>query len=129
MGCDAPDEDEDDLGRKEGENEFVDWIEEENDEDNDVVMDMEDSEDEKSDFEEEENEEDEKYWEEEFQKVVSSPKAMEKLVKRSIEVSTKHYKKQLKAMQREEEAGKAAEDEYGDGDERELRGKKGKPES
>ncbi|KAL5564544.1 hypothetical protein UlMin_027708 [Ulmus minor] len=129
LGCDAPDEDEDDLGSKEGENEFVDWIEEENDEDNDVVMDMEDSEDDKSDFEEEEEEneeDDEKYWEEEFQNAVSSSEAMEKLVRRSVEVSTKHYEKQLKAMQREEEKGKAAEDELGDGDERELRGKRAK---
>ena len=145
LGCDAPDDDEDDYSGKAGETEIVDWIEDDdNDEedegvddddddenDNDVVMDAEEvGDDEDGDEEEEEEEEDsseeeeKKFWEEEFQKAVSSADAMEKLAKRSVEVTTKFYKQQLKAM--EEQKNGKVKNVAEDGDETALRGKRAK---
>ncbi|XWS10109.1 hypothetical protein CRYUN_Cryun39dG0047600 [Craigia yunnanensis] len=123
MGCDAPDDDEDDRRGESGETQFTDWIEddggEEEDQD-DVVMDMEEGGNEEFGTEEEE-EEDEKYWEEEFQKAASSSERMEKLAKRSVEITTKFYKKQMGAMEADRKE-KIMED----GDETDLRGKRAK---
>lgn len=143
LGCDAPDDDDDVRSINVAEKEYTDWIEvdEDNNEEEDVVMEMEDggenefgddnensNDDEEEDdgddelgVEEEElsEEEDEKYWEEEFQKAVSSSDAMEKLAKRSVEVNTEYYKKQLRAMERNKYGN--LED---DGDETALRRKR-----
>lgn len=143
LGCDAPD---DDDGMRVGDpdkTEIVDWVEEEGDDD--VVMDMEDDGDEElgveKDEEEEEEEvseeEDAKYWEEEFDKAVSNSERVEKLVERSVKMSTKRYKQQLKGLERQAAAAEdGTEDrdgdrdgdevENGDGDETELRGRRAK---
>lgn len=130
LGCDAPDSDED----HDGNTEFVDWIEEDEDtgeddegnddeEQDDVVMDMEDDEDDGLGVREEDSEEeDEKYWEEEFQKALSSSEAMEKLVKQSVDLSTEHYKKQLRTMEKEVEERKTSHD----GNKTTMRGKRAK---
>lgn len=144
LGCDAPDDDEDDRRGDSGETQFTDWIEdddggnegmeeEEEDQDN-LVIDMEEAGDEEYESEEEE-EEDEKFWEEEFLKAVSSSERMEMIAKRSVEITTEFYKKQLGAMEanRKEkivedgvmEAGRK-EKIVEDGDETELRGKRAK---
>ncbi|KAH1128701.1 hypothetical protein J1N35_000079 [Gossypium stocksii] len=138
LGCDAPDDDED-VGRhrESGEMQFTDWIEDDyggrDDDDDyddvekaedqdDVVLDIEDKGDEELGTEEEESdeEEDEKYWEEEYQKALSSSDRMEKLVKRSVEVTTELYNKQLAMLADRKE--RIMED----GDETELRGKRAK---
>lgn len=133
LGCDAPDEDDGPRGDS-GEKEIVDWIEDEDDDDDDdVVLDMEgggDEDEEEDDGEEEDygnenEEEDEDHWEEEFEKAVNSSEAMEKLVKRSVEVTTEHYKQQMREMERENEKGRRANNEE-DGDETQLRGKRAK---
>lgn len=133
LGCDAPDEDDGPRGDS-GEKEIVDWIEDEDDDDDDVVLDMEgggDEDEEEDDGEEEDygdendEEEDEDHWEEEFEKAVNSSEAMEKLVKRSVEVTTEHYKQQMREMVRENEKGRRANNEE-DGDETQLRGKRAK---
>ncbi|XVE53128.1 hypothetical protein DITRI_Ditri02bG0179500 [Diplodiscus trichospermus] len=127
LGCDAPDDDEDDRGGDSGETQFTDWIEddggdEEEDQD-DVVMDMEEGGNEGfgTEDEESEEEEDEKYWEEEFQKAVSSSERMEKIAKRSVEITTEFYKKQLGVMEADRK-----EKTMEDGDETQLRGKRAK---
>lgn len=127
LGCDAPDDDEGHGGRTE----FVDWVEEDEEasdddddvQEDDVIMDMEDGGDDELGVKEEDSseEEDQKYWEQEFQKALSSSEAMEKLVKRSVEVSTEHYKKQLRAMEKEKERKTTK-----DGDETAMRGKRAK---
>ncbi|XP_012445527.1 uncharacterized protein LOC105769438 [Gossypium raimondii] len=136
LGCDAPDDDED-VGRhrESGEMQFTDWIEDdyggrddddddddEAEDQDDVVLDIEDKGDEELGTKEEESdeEEDEKYWEEEFQKALSSSDRMEKLVKRSVEVTTELYNKQLAMLADRKE--RIMED----GDETELRGKRAK---
>ncbi|XP_062096802.1 uncharacterized protein LOC133802503 [Humulus lupulus] len=129
LGCDAPDDESDmrvpdDLGQ----NEIVDWIEEEDeiggdDEDDNVVMDMEDGEEEgEEDDIGGEEEEDDKYWEEEFKKALESSEGMEKLVRRSVELSNERYKEHLGAMDMEG----AVEDGDVDGDEDVMRGKRAK---
>ncbi|KAG9438918.1 hypothetical protein H6P81_019083 [Aristolochia fimbriata] len=73
-------------------------------EDENAVVDMGNSEDEEMlGMEEERRKEEETkgYWDEQFQKALSSPAAMEELVKKSVERSTPFYKKQLKAMYEE----------------------------
>ncbi|XP_065861955.1 uncharacterized protein [Euphorbia lathyris] len=129
LGCDAPDDDEE---YNKNETEFTEWIEDDGDVDDQdaVVMDMEEGEDdgdelgsEEDDLSEEEEEEEEEekekeYWEKEFKKEVSSAQAMENLARRSVEMTTKLYKKQLKEMEMEEEKRKIEED----GDETVLRG-------
>ncbi|KAK6157323.1 hypothetical protein DH2020_011571 [Rehmannia glutinosa] len=140
LGCDAPDDNDD----RTGENEIVDWIEDDgNDDDDDdgksVEMDDDDDDDvlddvildEKEVGDEElgmgkgeddsEPEEDAKYWDEEFKKAMRSNEAMEKLVERSIETSNKYYEKQLKAMEK-----KKTGETSGDGDELEMRGRRAK---
>ncbi|PPR81394.1 hypothetical protein GOBAR_AA39318 [Gossypium barbadense] len=104
LGCDAPDDDED-VGRH-----------------RESVLDIEDKGDEELGTKEEESdeEEDEKYWEEEFQKALSSSDRMEKIVKRSVEVTTELYNKQLAMLADRKE--RIMED----GDETELRGKRAK---
>ncbi|KAB2032411.1 hypothetical protein ES319_D05G371200v1 [Gossypium barbadense] len=97
LGCDAPDDDED-VGNIESRVRCssqigLRMIMEAEDQDN-VVLDIEDNEE----LGTEEEEEDENYWQEEFQKALSSSDRMEKLVKRSVEVTTEFYNEQL-AMQ------------------------------
>ncbi|OVA02991.1 hypothetical protein BVC80_8925g18 [Macleaya cordata] len=107
LGCDAPDEDEDGLGNT-NEREIVDWIEDDDEEDDFVIEDVEgeDEDEELGTGEEEESaEENEKYWEEEFNKALRSSEAMENLVTRSVEASTEFYKKQMKTME-DEKKGK-----------------------
>ncbi|GKV02105.1 hypothetical protein SLEP1_g14579 [Rubroshorea leprosula] len=123
MGCDAPDDDEDERGRNSNDVQYTDWIEDDGNEDEDdgdydyednVVVDMEGSGDEEDDSGEEEEEEDEKYWEEEFKKAVSSSERMENLVKKSVEITSEFYRRQLGT--RKDEVG----------DETEMRGKRAK---
>ncbi|KAK6134682.1 hypothetical protein DH2020_031607 [Rehmannia glutinosa] len=141
LGCDAPDDNDD----RTGENEIVDWIEDDgndddvddgksdemddDDDDDDVLDDVILDEKEVGDEElgigkgedDSEPEEDAKYWDEEFKKAMRSNEAMEKLVERSIETSNKYYEKQLKAMEK-----KKTGETSGDGDELEMRGKRAK---
>lgn len=137
LGCDAPDDDDDDDGRNKVESEFVDWVEDENengdggdsedvheDDDgdlDDVVLDAEDLGDEVlgiQDNESSEPEEDVKYWDEEFKKALRSNEAMEKLVEKTAEVSDEYYESQMMKKERRESAG--------DGDELEMHGKRAK---
>ena len=99
LGCDAPDESDDDLG-DDDENDIVDWI---NDDEADDVLDggdsdYEDTVDTNEDLEavEVENSEDsEKYWDEQWKKALRNSDKMEKLVKRSIEASNEQIKQQM----------------------------------
>ncbi|KAG2309768.1 hypothetical protein Bca52824_029516 [Brassica carinata] len=138
LGCDAPDEDEDEVinsGSSE-KAEFSEWVEdeggdsemeeeeEEDDDDDNMVVDVEGNVEEDSlegEVDEVDQEEDERYWEEQFKKATSNAERMEKLAEMSMVVSDQFYEKQLKAM---------AEREDGDGDlggdELEMRGKKAK---
>ncbi|PIN12135.1 hypothetical protein CDL12_15275 [Handroanthus impetiginosus] len=135
LGCDAPDDD--DCGGNKGENETVDWIEDDgddgdgddNDDDDDdddglddAVLDEKTIRDEglgiRGDSDDSEPEEDAKYWDEEFKKALRSNEAMEKLLKKSIETSDKYYESQ---MPKKETRGTS-----GDGDELEMRGKRAK---
>ncbi|KAI3910645.1 hypothetical protein MKW92_027894 [Papaver armeniacum] len=115
LGCDAPDEDEDNV-RDKGEKEIVDWFEvEDGDDENEddfVIEDLEggadgseddDEENEESEDEKESVEENEEYWKEEFNKAVRSSDAMESFVTRSVEKTTAYYKQQMKAMEEEKE--------------------------
>ncbi|KAG6637162.1 uncharacterized protein LOC122281319 [Carya illinoinensis] len=138
------DEDNDDDKLEEEEEEEEEEDEEDDEEEDNVVMDMEDEEfgDDKPGSEEDDlrgeedkndlrGEEDKKFWEE-FRNASSSADAMEKLAKRSVEVSTEFYKQQLRTMEEAQQKGeganvvgqkgeeKVAED---DGDETALRGK------
>ena len=136
LGCDAPDDDDDLRVGDPSQTEIVDWIEEEDEDggdEDDVLMDLEDGRDdelgveEEDDIEEEEvgeEAEDETYWDGEFKKAVNSSEGMEKLVKRSMELSNERYK-HLRAMEKE---AAAAADGNGDrdGDETQLRGKRAK---
>ncbi|CAN6886691.1 unnamed protein product [Brassica oleracea] len=143
LGCDAPDEDEDEVinsGSSE-KAEFSEWVEDEGDNDDDDDDDVGDSEMEEEEEDDDDDhmvvdvegnleeeslegevdevdpEQDERYWEEQFKKATSNAERMEKLAEMSMVVSDKFYEKQLKAM---------AEREDGDGDELEMRGKKAK---
>ncbi|KAK2985489.1 hypothetical protein RJ640_004340 [Escallonia rubra] len=134
LGCDAPDDDEDDRVGGAGDIEITDWIEVDDDDDDDedkdddqddVVLDAEDIGDDEVDTEDDDEvdteddddedeaspEEDEKYWDEEFKKAMSSSEAMESLAKRSVQRSTKYYEKQSRAM---EEKGRGGTSEDGD---------------
>ncbi|PIA53103.1 hypothetical protein AQUCO_00900014v1 [Aquilegia coerulea] len=113
LGCDAPDEEEEEEDNVDAA-QMTEWVEEEEDtgnEDGDDDGASEDEDEEDVDDDEElgmmeENdgpEENDKYWEEEFEKAIRSPEAMESLVKRSVEASTKLYKKQLRAMDNAEQ--------------------------
>lgn len=137
LGCDAPD-DEDDWSGSKSDNEIVDWIEddgsagddEEEEEDgeeegdqDDTIMELEDGGDDESGIEEDnsDEEEDKKYWEGEFNKAVNNSERMEKLAKRSVEVTTEFYKKQLKELEFQGKRNIAEE-----GDETAIRGAKAK---
>lgn len=131
LGCDAPDDDDD--NDKLGDNQMTDWIEDDGDDDDyddddedqeDVIVDVDEgtdgNEDEELDIKEVESEESEDYWVEEFKEAMSSSEAMEHLAKKSVEMSTEFYKRQLKAQ--EEIELKTPED----GDETEMRGRRAK---
>lgn len=137
LGCDAPDENEDEIsisGNSE-KAEFSEWIEdeadnndddgeveEEDDDDDNMVVDVEESIEEDSledEIEKSDPEEDERYWEEQFNKATNNAERMEKLAEMSMVVSDKFYEKQLKALE-EREKGEI------EGDELEMRGKKAK---
>ncbi|XP_057461689.1 uncharacterized protein LOC130751944 [Actinidia eriantha] len=121
MGCDAPDDDEDDDYHNVGEKEVIDWIEDEDDQD-DVVMDVNgDGEDELGIEDDEDSEENEGDWDEEFKKALSSNDAMEGIAKRSIEMTSKLYKKQLRSTEENEERVVSE-----DGDELAMRGTRAK---
>ncbi|XP_057958614.1 uncharacterized protein LOC131151383 [Malania oleifera] len=138
-------EDDDDDGggggdgnQGETESEVTDWMREdgddggnesedvydEDDDPDDAGADMEDSGDDElgingEDTDEEEQEE--KYWDEEYKKALRSNEAMENLVKRSAEISTKNYQRQLRAMEK-----KGGEESNTDGDELAMWGRKPK---
>lgn len=149
LGCDAPDEEDDAIVDDPDETEVLDWIEDEGsdddtnitdddedeeeliddddddgDEDQDLVMDMEESEDGKFHAMEEDTlDEDEKdfNWNEEFQKALSSGEAMENLAKKALEFNKKLNKNQFMMNKVEEETALSV-----DGDETALRGKRAK---
>ncbi|XP_062183810.1 uncharacterized protein LOC133887841 [Phragmites australis] len=96
LGCDAPDESDDDVGDDDG-NEIVDWIEDDEGLDDEGDDDYEDAElvDTKEADEIENSEESEKYWDEQWKKAMKSSDKMEKLVKTSIETSNEYNKQQM----------------------------------
>ncbi|KAJ0959963.1 hypothetical protein J5N97_000278 [Dioscorea zingiberensis] len=122
LGCDAPDDSDDDLGGGD-ENRITDWIEEEDGDDDgdgdgeedvdgmidfgenvdneviDVGENVDDEEVRDASVEPEENPE---YWNEQWKKAIRSPQEMEKLVTRSVEISSKFLKNQ---MEQEQEMG------------------------
>lgn len=103
LGCDAPDESEDEVGDDDG-IEVVDCIEE-NEVDDDDYYEDEDETDAHEDLkaDEAENVEDsEEYWDEQWEKAMRSSDKMEKLVKTSIEASNE-YSKQQKDLEKEME--------------------------
>ncbi|KAI8552445.1 hypothetical protein RHMOL_Rhmol06G0267100 [Rhododendron molle] len=116
FGCDAPDDD-DRGGGNVGEEEVVDWIEDDGDDDgaDDVVMDLDgDGDDELGNADDEEDlssEEDEKDWDEEFKKALSSNEAMENIAKQSMEASNKMYRQQLGMTEKGRERGNDGGDE------------------
>lgn len=105
LGCDAPDESDDEGGDETG-SEVIDWVE---DEEVDVIDDIEDDVD--SDYEDEEvvdvseeveadeiiesSEENEDYWDEQWDKAMKSSDKMEKLVKTRVEKSYEYNKRQM----------------------------------
>lgn len=170
LGCDAPDEEDDAIVDDPEETEILDWIEDEGsddeanitneedddeeeliddddvdgNEDQDLVMDMEESEDGKYDGNEDQDlvmdmeesedgkyqamdedtltEEDEKdwNWNEEFQKALSSGEAMENLARKTLEFNKKLSRTQTMNKVEEETVPSL------DGDETSLRGKRPK---
>ncbi|KAF3796168.1 hypothetical protein EJ110_NYTH03203 [Nymphaea thermarum] len=99
LGCDAKDEDE------AIEITYFDWIEEDDgeegdDDDDSPVIDEDEGEDDEYEElgikqESVTEEETEKYWEEEFEKAIKDSQAMESLVKKSMEVKSEFYKRQM----------------------------------
>ncbi|XP_048558123.1 uncharacterized protein LOC125538862 [Triticum urartu] len=105
LGCDAPDESDDEGGDEIG-SEIIDWVE---DEEVDVIDDTEDDVD--NDYEDEEvvdvseeveadeviesSEENEDYWDEQWDKAMKSNDKMEKLVKNRVEKSYEYNKRQM----------------------------------
>ncbi|KAL8167625.1 hypothetical protein V2J09_009124 [Rumex salicifolius] len=138
LGCDAPDDDEEEYGFKtsgSGGKEFTDWIEDNGDnyDEDDTVIDVKGEVDDELSTGEEEDldpEEDEGYWENEFKKSLNSNRAMEDFVRKSMERTNKYYEKQTKTMEEEEEtsANVAARNNNipNFGDETALRGKRAK---
>ncbi|KAJ8532318.1 hypothetical protein K7X08_012241 [Anisodus acutangulus] len=112
MGCDAPDDDDDDYGstNNKGETEIVDWIEDDEDEDQyDVELDASgDEDDEDGDSSQEE---DARFWDDEFKKALGSNQAMEKFATKYMETTTKFYEKHINAM---DEREKEVEEDGGD---------------
>ncbi|KAK3405651.1 hypothetical protein EUGRSUZ_K01881 [Eucalyptus grandis] len=92
----------------------------------DTVMELEDGGDDESGIEDDntDEEEGEKYWQEEFNKAANNSERMEMLAKRSVEVTTEHYKKQLKEMKDGDETAMRGAKEMKDGDETAMRGAK-----
>lgn len=111
MGCDAPDDDEDERGRDSSDAPYTEWIEVDED---DEEREDEDSGEDDEEVEDEEDSADEKKWEEEFQKSLSSSEKMENLVKKSVEITSEFYERQFGTNNEE------------DGDETEMRGKRAK---
>ncbi|XP_057441909.1 uncharacterized protein LOC130733691 [Lotus japonicus] len=143
LGCDAPDEDADDMVGDPEETEILDWIEDEgndddeeeneedeeeeeidDDEDEDVVMDMEENEDGKFHAMKEDTpiEEDLKDLKKEFQNATSGADAMENWARRSLEISNKYYKSQMMTKEAEQQTAHSVDD----GDETAMRGKRAK---
>ncbi|KAE9596159.1 hypothetical protein Lal_00031189 [Lupinus albus] len=150
LGCDAPDEDDEAIVDDPEETEILDWIEDEDndndlgivddeeeeeeggeegeqfdsyddDDDQDLDTDMEEDRDGNFRSMEEDNlKKNKKTWEIELQKSISSAEAMENLVKNSFDFTTKFYNKQLEEMNKKEAVHSA------DGDETALRGKRAK---
>ncbi|XP_074567544.1 uncharacterized protein LOC141824202 [Curcuma longa] len=117
LGCDAPDDSEDEAdGDSDGndESQIMDWTEEgesdrdeeeEEDEDEDEeVIDVGDEDDEETETNPEETKE---YWDALWRKTVKSSNDMEKLVKRSIELSNKHYNEQMLQEKKRKETNSA----------------------
>ncbi|PWA93289.1 hypothetical protein CTI12_AA067210 [Artemisia annua] len=94
LGCDAPDENENNDAAK---TEVLDWIEDAEDDEDDIVLDAELN--------------DEKYWEEEFKKAVNSSEEMEVVARRSAHMTTKVYEKQSQLMKDRKKETKEDEDE------------------
>lgn len=124
LGCDAPDEDNGDGDRanNQGENEIIDWIEDDgeddgggsdlDDEDDNVIFDAHDAGDDELGIKEDvedgsagNDEEDAQYWEEEFKKAISSNEEMEKFAKRSFERTSKFYERQMRETEGSREEG------------------------
>ncbi|CAK9325253.1 unnamed protein product [Citrullus colocynthis] len=125
LGCDAPDEIENQRG---DENVITEWIETDDDDnedqpEEDVIMETDDEEeDEDGKGEDGNEEEDENYWDERFRKAISSPEELEKLFKGSKEVADEFYEKEMEKENVGSRRGTAMED----GDETEMRGKRAK---
>lgn len=125
LGCDAPDEIENQRG---DENVITEWIETDDDDnedqpEEDVIMETDEEEEDKDDKGEDGNEEeDENYWDERFRKAISSPEELEKLFKGSKEVADEFYEKEMEKENVGSRRGTAMED----GDETEMRGKRAK---
>ncbi|KAL6903631.1 hypothetical protein ACP4OV_004444 [Aristida adscensionis] len=139
LGCDAPDESDDEIG-DDDENEVVDWIEDDevdggmNDgyDDYDEVEVVDTKEDLESD-DVETREESEEYWDEQWKKAMRSSDKMEKLVKASVEASDKYNKQQMElAKEMELEMSRATamimEQERSEEDEEEERVRRGSAE-
>ncbi|KAK8961227.1 hypothetical protein KSP40_PGU017790 [Platanthera guangdongensis] len=120
LGCDAPDESDDEGGGTE-------WVEdgqdggfedEEEEEDDDYVIEAgEGGDDEVIDVGEDDDEgkdeeagidpeETQEYWDEQWKKALSSSRAMEDLVKKRMERSDKYYKQAMEEEERRKEGGK-----------------------
>lgn len=149
LGCDAPDEEDDDIVG-DNDTEIIDWIEDEgsdgdaefddggefDDDDDDQEMEEEDEEidnfdinadqDLVTDMEESKDgkfhamEEDVKGWKE-FRKATNSAEAIENMARKSVKLSTELYKKQMMTADAGEETTRSV-----DGDETVLRGKRAK---
>ncbi|KAH0469958.1 hypothetical protein IEQ34_001516 [Dendrobium chrysotoxum] len=126
LGCDAPDESDDDGGGNEGE--VTEWVEddeegsEDDEEDDDYVIEASGGDDEVIDVGEDEVDKDEEevidpdpeetqeYWDEQWEKALRSSQAMEELVKKRLEASDKHFKKQMEEeSQKEEESHESSQ--------------------
>ncbi|RWW64271.1 hypothetical protein BHE74_00028505 [Ensete ventricosum] len=97
LGCDAPDDSEDESDRNDG-SQITDWIddvEESDNEEEDGVIDVEEGEEDDTDETRTNPEETQEYWDDQWKKAVRSTEEMAKLVKRSIELSNRHYKNQM----------------------------------
>ncbi|KAJ4823148.1 hypothetical protein Tsubulata_016381 [Turnera subulata] len=121
LGCDAPDEGEDEVDGKKSGYEYTEWVED----DDGGVANMEeggdgnDDDDEKDDGlgsgrlgDDDDEEESEEYWEEKFRKALSSGEEMENFVKESIERNAKYHESFKEKLEMEEKAKST-----GDGDE------------
>ncbi|XP_019154125.1 PREDICTED: uncharacterized protein LOC109150618 [Ipomoea nil] len=132
LGCDAPDDDDYYRGgSKKGEVEIVDWIEDYGNEDGEDDDEDDNQDDEILDSAEEEEdgedpEEDPKFWEDEFNKAMTSTEAMEKFAKKYMEKTDEYYDEQMKAYEASRKHGDAKGVSKDDGDELALRGVRAK---